>query len=256
MERIGYIEIKVNGKKGNLDLTPDNYDIRDVIAVLEQAENLLFPNNKKERPTISYDIQEGSVKHIIKTSLQAIIGFNALLFQIQANNNVIDFLEPQTAKAFEFFQETAQKQGVSFEISTSVANSTKISVDKATEFTRSEEIWVDAEFYFYGLVVDLGGKQKANIHLDTKDYGVLKIDADKDLLADYESNPLYKKYGVRAKGKQNITTGDIDKSTLKLLEIIDYSPSYKEDYIKGLIDKARGSWEGVRDADEWLSQLR
>ena len=97
---------------------------------------------------------------------------------------------------------------MAFEISTSVENSSKISVDKDTEFIRSEEIWVDAEFYFYGLIVDLGGKGKANIHLDTKDYGLLKIDADKNLLKDYEGNPLYKNYGVRSKGKQNITTGD------------------------------------------------
>jgi hypothetical protein len=255
MERIGYIEIKVNGKKGNLDLTPDNYDIKDVIAVLENAENLLFPN-KKDRPTISCDIQEGSVKHIIKTSLQVIIGFNALLFQIQQNNNAIDFLEPQTAKAFEFFQDTAKKQDVAFEISTSVANTSKISVDKNTEFIRSEEVWVNAEFYFYGIVTDFGGKSEANIHLDTKNYGLLKIKSDKKLLADYESNPLYKNYGIRAQGKQSITSGDIDKTTLKLIEIIDYEPSYKASYINGLIDKARNSWEGITDADEWLSQLR
>jgi hypothetical protein len=255
MERIGYIEIKVNGKKGNLDLTPDNYDIKDVIAVLEQAENLLFPN-KKDRPTISYDIQEGSVRNIIKTALQVIIGFNAILGQIQQNNNVIDFLEPQTAKAFEFFQETAKKQGVAFEISTSVENTIKLQVNKDTEFIRSEEIWVDAEFYFYGIVTDFGGKSEANIHLDTKTYGLLKIKSDKKLLADYKTNPLYKKYGVRAKGKQSITSGEIDKATLKLLEIIDYEPNFKASYINGLIDKARSSWEGVRDADEWLSQLR
>ena len=86
MERTGHIEIRVKGKKGNLDLTPENYDIRDVRAVLEQAENLLFPNNKKERPTISYNIEEGSVKHILSTALQVIIGFNAVLAQIQQTN--------------------------------------------------------------------------------------------------------------------------------------------------------------------------
>lgn len=256
MERIGYIEIKVDGTKGNFELTPDNYDIRDIISILEQAENLLFPNNKKERPTISYDIQEGSVKHIIKTSLQVIIGFNAILLSIQQNNYSIDFLESPTAKAFEFFQETAKKQGVEFQISTSVDNSCKISVDKNTEFIRSEEAWADAEFYFYGYIIDAGGKTYPNIHLDTKEYGVLKIEVDRKFLREYESNPLYKRYGVRAVGKQNVNTGEFDKSTLKLLEIIDYNPSYREDYIKGLINKARKSWEGISDADEWLSQLR
>lgn len=256
MERIGYIEIKVLGKKGNLELTPENYDIKDIISVLEHAENLLFPNNKKDRPTISYDIQEGSVKHILKTSLQAIIGFNALLLQIYNSNYSIDFLESPTARAFEFFQDSAKKQGVAFEISTSVKDSARLTVNQETEFIRSEEIWADAEFYFYGTVTDFGGKEKANIHLDTKEYGLLKVNSDKKMLGEYESNPLYKPYGIRAAGKQNIHTGELDKSTLRLLEIIDYDRNYKEDYIAGLIKKATVSWKGVGDADEWLSEMR
>lgn len=256
MERTGFLEIRVKGKKGNLELMPGNYDIRDVMAVLVQAENLLFPNNKKERPVISYGIQEGSVKHILTTALQVVIGFNAILTQIQQSNYAIDFLETPTAKALEAFQEAAQKQDLVFEISTSLENTSHITIDRYTTFIRSEEIWVDAEFYFYGLVVDLGGKSKANIHLDTQEFGLLKIDADKATLANYESNPLYKKYGVRAKGKQNIGSGEIDKASLRLIEIIDYSPVFKEDYINALISKARKSWIGVTDADEWLSNLR
>ncbi len=256
MDRIGYIEIKVVGKKGNIELTPENYDIKNVVAVLDCVEGLLFPNNKKERPTISYDINEGSVKHILKTSLQAIIGFNAVLLQISNNNYSIDFLESPTAKAFEYFQEAAKKQDVSFEISTSVKNSGRLTVNKETEFIRSEEIWVDAEFYFYGTVTDFGGKEKANIHLDTKEYGLLKVSSEKAMLRDYESNPLYKPYGIRATGKQNIHTGELDKSTLGLIEIIDFDRNFEDEYIAGLIKKATPSWEDVADADEWLRQMR
>jgi hypothetical protein len=256
MERIGHIEIKVVGKRGRLELTPDNYDIKDIISVLDCAENLLFPNNKKERPTISYDIKEGSVKHILKTSLQAIIGFNAVILQISHNNYSIDFLESPTARAFEYFQEIARKQDVSFEISTSIQHSGKLTVNKDTAFIRSEEIWVDAEFYFYGTVTDFGGKEKANIHLDTKEYGLLKVNSEKAILRDYESNPLYKPYGIRATGKQNIHTGELDKSTLGLVEIIDFDRSYKEEYISGLIKKATPSWEDIGDVDEWLKQMR
>lgn len=46
MENIGHIEIRIEGTKGNFVLSPDNYDIREIIAMLENAENLLFPNNK------------------------------------------------------------------------------------------------------------------------------------------------------------------------------------------------------------------
>lgn len=256
MERLGHIEIKVVGRKGNLELTPESYDIKDIVSVLEHVENLLFPNNKKERPTISYDIQEGSVKHILKTSLQAIIGFNALLVQIGSNNYSIDFLEAPTARAFEYFQSSAKAQGVSFEISTSIRDSGRLTVDQDTKFIRSEEIWADAEFYFYGTVTDFGGKTEPNIHLDTKEYGLLKVKSNRQMLGDYDSNPLYKPYGLRAAGKQNITTGEIDKGSLTLIEIIDYDRSFNEDYLNSLIRKAKPSWHGIGDADEWLAQLR
>ncbi len=122
MDKIGYIEIKVSGSKGNLNLTPDNYDIREIIAILENAEDLLFPSEKKDRPTISYKIEEGSVKHIFKTSIQYIIGFNAIIAQIQQQQN-IDFLDLPTAKAIENIQDIARKKDYVFTISTSIDKS-------------------------------------------------------------------------------------------------------------------------------------
>ena len=53
MEKTGSIEIKITGLKGNLDLTPENYDIRELMAMLENAESLIFPGDKRNRPTIS-----------------------------------------------------------------------------------------------------------------------------------------------------------------------------------------------------------
>lgn len=99
MEKIGFIEISITGSKGNLDLTPDNYDIREVISILENAENLLYPGDKRDRPTISYKIEKGSVKHILKTSIQHFIGFNAIIGQVSQMQS-IDFLDLGTAKAF------------------------------------------------------------------------------------------------------------------------------------------------------------
>lgn len=256
MEKTGQIEIKIKGQKGNLDLTPDQYDIREIMELLQNAENLLFPGIKRARPTISYEIVEGSVVHLFKTTLQAVIGFNAILSQINAENYSVDFLELPTARAFEFFQENARKNGYEYEITTSVSDSSKVVINKHTRFIRSEEIWGEAEFYFYGTIVDLGGKGKANVHLDTKDYGLLKIEAAKELLANYEGNPLYKPYGVRATGKQNIRSGEVDQGSLQLLEIINYNPAYKEDYIQSLIKRARKSWSDVPDADEWLQNIR
>jgi hypothetical protein len=254
MEKFGNIEIKVSGNKGNLKLSPDNYDVKEIIAMLQNVEDLLYPTNKKDRPIISYDIQQGSVKHVFKTSIQAIIGFSAVLVQIQ-KNGTIDFLELKTAHAIENIQSYSYQKDYNFEITTSVDNDLTFIINPSSRYIRKENIWVDAELYFYGTLTNAGGKSKANIHLDTEEHGSLTIDTDKDYLMVQEENMLYKKFGVRAVGKQNVETGEIDKRTLKLLHLSDFTIKYDDNYLNSLIQKAKNNWKGI-DPDEWLKNVR
>ncbi len=254
MDKFGNVEIRVLGKKGNLKLSPDNYDIKEIISMLYNIEDLLYPINKKERPLITYDIQEGSVKHVFKTSLQAIIGFSAILAQIQKSNS-IDFLELKTAQAIENIQNFSYQKDYEFEIKTSLEKDTVLTISPQSNYLRTENLWADAELYFYGLLTNAGGKSRINIDLDTEEFGSLTIDTEKDFLKDQEDNLLYKKYGVRVIGKQNVETGEINKRTLKLLQLIDFSPKYDDSYLNSLIEKAKNKWKGV-DADDWLSNLR
>lgn len=255
MEKIGFIEIRITGSKGNLDLTPDNYDIREIISILENAENLLFSGDKKDRPVISYKIEEGSVKHILKTSIQYIIGFNAVIGQVSAVQN-IDFLDLATAKAFENIQDIATKRNFVFSIKTSLDKTNEVKVDRTTNFHRTEAIWADAEFYFYGKVTNAGGKDKANIHVFTDGLGTVRIQTPITFLEKYDENMLYKTFGIRATGKQHSETGEIDTATLKFIELVDYQPKYDEKYLKVLRDKAKKSWLGSINSDKWLREIR
>lgn len=255
MEKTGFVEIRITGTKGNLDLTPDTYDVREVMAVLEQAEGLLFPADKKERPTISYQIQGGSVRHIFKTALQYIIGFNALIGQV-SQRQTIDFLESATAKAFEEFQEMAVQRGYTFTIRTSEANTNELRIDRATTFYRTEAVWGEAEFYLYGRVTNAGGKDRANIHIQTDDYGLVIVKTPIAVLEQLEGNILYHTFGVRVVGKQHTQTGELDRSNLRFIELIDYHPSYDEEYLQNLRSKAKKNWLGSVEPDAWLRELR
>jgi len=254
VDKIGNIEIRVVGKSGNLELKPENYDIKHISSILQNVEDLLYPNNKKDRPLITYNIEEGSVRHIFKTPIQYIIGFSAILVQIQETSS-IDFLDLKTARAIESIQQLSQQKDYEFQFTTSIKNNIELSINPATKFFRTENTWVDAEFYFYGILKDAGGKSKANIHIDTDDYGYLAIETGQDFLMEQEENLLYKKFGVRATGKQNLETAEIDTKTLKLVELINYSPKYDSDYLSLLINKAKKSWKGI-DSDDWLLNLR
>ena len=254
MDKIGHIEISVVGKSGNLQLTPDNFDIRYITSILQIVEDLLYPQNQKDRPLITYDLQEGSVKHIFKTPVQYIIGFSAILAQIHASNS-IDFLDLKTARAIENIQKLSQQKNYEFQFTTSVKNVIELSINPKTKFIRAENIWADAEFYFYGILTNAGGKSKSNIHLDTSEYGTLTIDTGKAFLENQDKNLLYKKFGVRASGKQNLETGEIDTKVLSLIELIDYDPTFDSDYLDELISSAKSNWQGV-DPTDWLTSIR
>jgi hypothetical protein len=255
MEKVGFIEIRIEGSKGNLDLSPDNYDIQEVVAMLENAEDLLYFGEKKDRPTISYRIEEGSVKHIFKTSIQYIIGFNAVIGQINQIQN-IDFLDFKTAIAFESIQDIATKKNYIFNIRTSLDQTNEVIVDKTTHFYRTASIWADAEFYFYGKVTNAGGKDKANIHISTQELGTVRIQTPIRFLEDYDENMLYKTFGIHATGKQHSETGEIDTSTLQFVELVDYQPKYDEHYLNGLIEKASKNWANIKDKNMWLREIR
>jgi hypothetical protein len=255
MEKQGYIEIRIVGKKGELPLAPDTYDISEIRHILDYAEDLLFPHERKHRPIISYEIKEGSVRHILKTSLQVVIGFNAVLGQI-SQKRAIDFLEHPTAVAISTLQETARKQNYGFQISTSVDDSHSLIIDTSTDYALPREQWVEAEFYFYGEITNMGGKASPNVHVSAPGLGAHIIKTPREVLSGYERNPLYKPMGVRARGKQNLSTGELEPNSLVFVEFIDYSPEYDEVYLNSLIKKTGKTWADIKDTDEWVREIR
>jgi hypothetical protein len=123
-------------------------------------------------------------------------------------------------------------------------------------YLKKENIWVDAEFYLYGKITDAGGKDKANIHIATEEFGPLRIQTPIDFLERYESNILYRTMGIYATGKQHLHTGEIDTSSLRFVSLVDYHPQYDEGYLNGLREKAQKSWLSSINADDWINRIR
>jgi len=132
----------------------------------------------------------------------------------------------------------------------------EITLNATTNFFRTEAVWADAEFYFYGKITNAGGKDKANIHLLVDNIGTIRIKTPVSFLERYEENILYKNFGIRATGKQHSETGEIDTSSLNFVELIEYHPKYDEAYLKRLREKAKESWLGNIDPDKWLNNIR
>lgn len=170
--KTGTIEIHITGKNGNESLSPDNFDIRELKKLLDGIEDMLFPNSKQGRPTITYSVESGSVRNIFRTSWQTVVSFTAVLNLI-ASEQSIDNLEVTTARAFETIQQSAKQSNYSFEFTTSQVDNAILIITPETNFFRNEDLWADAEFFFYGELINAGGKNDPNIHLVTKETGTL-----------------------------------------------------------------------------------
>lgn len=253
LENKGQVTIRIEGKYGADNLSPENYDITLMQTVLGFAITLLELDKRKERPVTTFHVEKGSVCNVFTTSKQKAAEFASVLALITASSS-IDQLDARTAVAFEELQRFAIQNDFKVEVFSSESKENTIKITPSTRFQRTENFWADAEVYYYGTIVDAGGKKSSNIHLDTKD-GLIKIDADKEILTNIVGNPLYRKFGVRVLAKQNVITGDIDRSSLKLLEIIDFEPKFDMAYLEEKIKESTPLWSGV-DADEFIHAVR
>lgn len=253
MENTGTLVIRVLGDTNGAKLSPSNYDIKEIVNLLSNVEDILYPN-QKNRPLITYELGEGSVLNRFKTTVQAIISCTAIFASVQEAQST-EHLEPQTAKALEVIQKVAYQKNYTFEISSSESENVILEINPRTNFLIAKDYFVETELYVYGELTDAGGKTKPNLHLDTVEYGALTIQVSKDVLKELDGNPLYRNFGARIKTKQHMSTGEIDKSSIVFLELIEYNSNLDEDYLNSCIDRATPHWQDF-DSDKWLDEMR
>lgn len=254
MENTGTLKIRVIGETQGQKLSPDNYDVKEIMAILSNIEDILYPNSK-DRPLISYEINEGSVVHNFKTATQAVIATTAIFTAIQKEQS-LDFLEAKTASAIEAIQEAAYQKNYTFELGTSESDQPILEISPKTFYKKSDTYFVDTEMYLYGEITYAGGKMKSTIHLDTDEYGTLTVQTPKEVIQKLEDNPIYKECGLRISAKQNIATGEFDRSSLKFIEMIEYNNNFDRNYLDECINKAKDSWKDVNNTDEWIRNMR
>jgi hypothetical protein len=256
VSKTGYIEVKIEGTKGNAPLEPDTYDIKELRDLLDEIEALVYPTRRPNDHLISHKVEKGSVKHFFTTALLAVLSLQDSFELVQNNDGVLDSLPLRAANAILHLQTESKSKGYIYTITTSKENSKPLRIDGNSNYRISDDIWVDTELYLYGQVTDIGGKKNANIHLETVDHGSVAINADKDVLKDIKDNLLYKTCAIRTTAIQNINTQEIKKGSLNLISLLPPQQELDINYLDKLIERASESWAEVNDSDEWLNKLR
>jgi hypothetical protein len=253
VEEIGFIEVKIDGFIGDKPLKPIDIDINEIKDMINDVEVFLYPNRNEKavRPHISYKLEEGSIRNLFYLPISGVLLFTGLTGEINARGN-IDFLDNKRAEIIDKFQRKAKEKNLEISFFSSSNDKPILKISQKTQFFKITASFIETEFILYGKINEEGGNNP-NFHLLTKEYGKLVIGATEKQLLEGEKR-LFKVYGVRAKGKQNLADGK--PFDLKLIEYITYNPNFDEDKLDLLIERASINWNPISNVDTWLNEIR
>ena len=202
---------------------------------------------------VAIAIEEGSLV-LVASGLLAAASLWADFERLKQTES-LDQIDPKRAEVMERWQ-AAARQSLYRRYSLSDSSRKEfVRVDAQSNFRRVEEdMWVVVEKYLHGRVVDLGGKTKANVHLELADGALLKIASGQDLLANEERNWLYRPALLHVTAEENLRTGEL--RNLRLMAFEPYEPSYDEGEFKRMVERGTRAWADVKDASLWIEELR
>jgi len=219
---------------------------RDVNDFLRGSHRDVDPNN------IIVSIEQGSLAFVAVGLLTANMLWTDL--EYLNNTNSLSSIDLKRAKIIERWQSLARKNPHRRYSVADESARLSFSIDSNSDYHRMDNVWVQVEKYLYGKVVDLGGKTKANVHLELENGETLTISTTTKKLEQDEQNRLYRSALLRVNAEENLITGEL--RNYQLLEFTDYQPSYDEAKFNLMVERGTQAWADVSDATEWLETLR
>ncbi len=163
-------------------------------------------------------------------------------------------LDPKRAAVVERWQSRAfQNPNRKYRIADASAH-IRLAIDSESNFRRIEDVWVHVEKYVLGRVVNWGGKNKPNVHLETEDGETLIVAATQDMLAHEEQNRLYRSALLHITAEENLSTGQLRAA--RLLAFESHQPAYVESEFQEMVRRGTSAWSGMPSATEWLEGMR
>lgn len=214
-------------------------------------------------------------KRIDLNTVKAAVKTGSLVFEVENETGLLDEAFEDYEKAFKFGslgnidsararvietwqQDARENPGRVYELIKGAFESTgeveKIVIDDESEFKQSKELWVPVEKYVYGRIYDLGGKNKANVHLELIGHGTLTIGAEAAKLTEDKTNRLYQNHLVRITAEENLKTRSLRNERLVTFE--KYDPQFDEDEFNAFVRKGKKAWASIKDSNGWLEELR
>lgn len=250
------LEFKLEDEMGGQPVTPDNVDLPTLRGFLEEVETLI----KGDVPGASLAdsrlrIEPGSVKIIAFVSALLAADYRADMARLNEKHD-LDVIQPKRAQIIERWQGRARRSpSRAYQIAVA-PDLQPIRVANASQFQHGgENAWVSVEKYVTGKILDAGGKQSPNIHLELAESGeTVTVNATEQQLGAEKENLLYKTVSLRVLAEQHLRTKEVRQ--IQLLQFLPQTGEVDEQALASLWQKGRMAWRDIKSAAGWVETVR
>ena len=249
----GNIEFIVRGNIDGVDITPNSIPLSTLSNFTSDITDLLKSIQEEKKDEIIVSVSEGSFKINAFVAMTTISVFSTEIKILNDTNNLAD-IDPKRSKVIErWLSRTSKSSNIEYIISPEGNDILKINSDSKLVNTKSD-LWLDGDYYLYGIITDMGGDTKPNIHFKTNTNTNLIINCSKDDIINIKDNLIYQVKGIRVKAKQNVLTAEIKDA--EFISFVEYNPQFDLQSLQNTIAKGREAWSDVEDHLEWVKNLR
>ena len=250
------IEFVLHGKVEGQDITPHTIGLSQFNEFNQQVEAFIGGSEKLKLDRAHVEIAESS--YVLRVLLPVVV-FSSLEpdLKLMERQDVLGELDIKRAEVVQKWQARAKGDAdLSYEVRPKVEALPQVRISRETDYRVGEIIpWVAVEKYLFGQIVDMGGTQKANVHLKLDQGGKqVLVGASQDYLREQVENRLYHKTLLHVRAEQHFRTGDL--RNVRLIAFVDYQPTYNEEALDRFAAKGAEAWADVPDAAKWVREVR
>ncbi len=251
------IEFVMRGKVAGQEISPRTIGLSQFNEFNQQVEAFIAGSQKLKLDETHVEIAEGS--YILRALLPAAVlaGMEPDL-KLLARQDVLGELDLKRAEIVQKWQSrTKNNPDLSYELRSQEGSALpQVRISRETDYRVGAIVpWVMVEKYLLGEVLDMGGAQKANIHIRLQREGkTLVVGAAQGYLRDQVENRLYHKALLHVRAEQHYRTGEL--RNIQLIAFMDYQPVYNEEALERFAAQGAKAWADVPDAARWVRETR
>ena len=250
------IEFVLRGKVEGREITPHTIGLSQFNEFNQQVEQFISGSQKLKLDQVHVEIAQGS--YVLRALLPVMV-LSSLEpdLKLMARQDVLGELDIRRAEVVQKWQARASNNpDLFYEVRPHGEGFARVRISRETQYRVGEIVpWVAVEKYLFGEITDMGGLQKANIHLKLDGGGkTLLVGAAQGYLRDQVENRLYHKALLHVRAEQHYKTADL--RNVQLITFVDYQPGYDEAALDRFAAKGATAWADVPDGARWVREAR